>query len=172
MTPPAPLAAVVLEKVNEQLERIQHLLMLMPSDRLRWRPELETEALTLGAVIGHLLECLAGVCAVLYAAHPGELSHFARLKEQPVNHECAPAEATERIQTYRLHIEEGFARLSDVDLARRIPTLFVSDGEPLLTLLLGNLEHLVNHKYQLFFYLKMLGVRVGTPDLYRFRGPS
>jgi hypothetical protein len=39
-----------------------------------------------------------------------------------------------------------------------------------MTLLLGNLEHLVNHKYQLFFYLKMLGVPLGTPDLYRLRG--
>ncbi len=39
-----------------------------------------------------------------------------------------------------------------------------------MTLLLGNLEHLLNHKYQLFFYLKLLGVPVNSSDLYRFRG--
>jgi len=36
-----------------------------------------------------------------------------------------------------------------------------------MTILLGNLEHFINHKYQLFFYLKLLGVRVTTRDLYR-----
>jgi hypothetical protein len=46
----------------------------------------------------------------------------------------------------------------------------VAEGEPLLTLLLGNLEHLINHKHQLFWYLKLLGVSVRTPDLYRLRG--
>jgi hypothetical protein len=35
--------------------------------------------------------------------------------------------------------------------------VFVPQGEPLLTLLLGNLEHFINHKYQLFSYLKGKG---------------
>jgi hypothetical protein len=39
-----------------------------------------------------------------------------------------------------------------------------------MTVMLGNLEHYINHKHQLFFYLKLLGVKVGTPDLYHFRG--
>jgi len=42
--------------------------------------------------------------------------------------------------------------------------------EALLTLLLGNLEHFINHQYQLFAYLKMLGVPLGTRDLYVWRG--
>jgi len=60
--------------------------------------------------------------------------------------------------------------LSDDDLNRRIPTVFVPEGESLLTLLLGNLEHFINHKHQLFTYLKRMGVPVGSQDLYRFRG--
>jgi hypothetical protein len=51
-----------------------------------------------------------------------------------------------------------------------VATVFVERGEPLLTLLLGNLEHLINHKHQLFTYLKQMGVDVNTRDLYRFRG--
>ena len=50
-----------------------------------------------------------------------------------------------------------------------MPTVFVPQGESILTLLLGNLEHLINHKHQLFTYLKQMGVPVATPDLYRFR---
>ena len=88
----------------------------------------------------------------------------------PVNHSCAPAEAAGRIPLYRARIDEGFALLDDASLALPVPTIFVKQGEPVLTLLLGNLEHLINHKHQLFTYLKLMGVDVNTSDLYRFRG--
>jgi uncharacterized damage-inducible protein DinB len=109
-------------------------------------------------LIGHLLDCMSGFCAVLAAAEPQRLAHFVKLRETPGS-----------IESFRSHIEEGFALLTDADLARRVPTVFVAQGEPILTLLLGNLEHLINHKHQLFAYLKQMGVRVATPDLYRFR---
>jgi hypothetical protein len=105
----------------------------------------------------------------LYAAEPGRLAHFQLLRGLPVNHRCAIPEARERIRTYRERLEEGFALLEDADLARRLPTVFVSDGETILTLLLGNLEHLINHKHQLFTYLKLMGAPVSSHDLYRFR---
>jgi len=38
-----------------------------------------------------------------------------------------------------------------------------------LTLFLGNLEHLINHKHQLFACLKQMGVPVATADLYQLR---
>jgi hypothetical protein len=67
------------------------------------------------------------------------------------------------------HIAEGFACLTDRDLARAIPTVFEPSGVAVLTLPLGNLEHLTNHKHQVFLYLEMLGVPVGTPDLHYWR---
>jgi hypothetical protein len=51
-----------------------------------------------------------------------------------------------------------------------LPTVFAT--ESVMTLLLGNLEHLINHKYQLFVYLKLLGVSVGTGDIYCWRGSA
>ncbi len=60
--------------------------------------------------------------------------------------------------------------MTDADLARRVPTVFVPQGETLLTLLLGNLEHLVNHKHQLFTCVRLLGGAVESRDLYAFRG--
>jgi hypothetical protein len=53
-----------------------------------------------------------------------------------------------------------------------VPTIFKGEGESVLTLLLCNLEHLINHKHRLFTYLKLLNVDVSSRDLYCFRGPG
>jgi hypothetical protein len=166
-----PLAGAVYAKTAEQIERTVHLLGLIPADRSQWAPPIPG-SWTFGELLGHLFDCLAGVCAVLYAAHPEKLAHFAELQTLAVNCACAPAEARQRIGLYGAHIEQGFAVLRDSDLAHRLPTVFVGEGEPVLTLLLGNLEHLINHKHQLFTYLKMLPVNVATGDLYRLRGDA
>ena len=162
------MTSALLEKIEEQIERSLHLIDRMPEIPAEWVPAIPG-ARPVGWLLGHLLDCLAGFCAVLQAAEPAGLGHFSNLRALPVNHLCRQVEARDRIATYRAHIQEGFALLFDSDLSRRLPTVFVPQGEVILTLLLGNLEHLVSHKYQLFVYLKMAGVDVGTPDLYRFR---
>ena len=168
---PAVLCASLLTKIHEQIEQTDHLLAMLPRERLNWTPSIY-DSWSTAKLLGHLLECLAGFCAVLAAVYPDELAHFSRLRELPVNHACALSEATDRIALYRSHIDEGFTLLGDVDLARVVPTIFVAGGEPVLTLLLGNLEHLINHKHQLFTYLKIMGLEVGTKDLYCFRSRS
>lgn len=155
-TPCVTLTAALLDKIGEQIERTRHLIRLVPAERLDWRPQ--PSAWTTADLIGHLLDCISGFCAVLVAAEPQRLVHFGKLREIPAT-----------IEIFHSHIEEGFALLTDADLARRVPTVFVAQGESVLTLLLGNLEHLINHKHQLFTYLKQMGVPVATPDLYRFR---
>jgi uncharacterized damage-inducible protein DinB len=155
--PDAPLRDALLEKIREQIERTTHLIALVPQAQQDWTPS--PGAWTVGELINHLLDCISGFCAVLAAAEPERLAHFAKLRELPAT-----------IESYGAHIEEGFALLTDADLARRIPTVFVPQGEPMLTLFLGNLEHLINHKHQLFSYLKEMGVPVATPDLYQLRG--
>jgi hypothetical protein len=167
MTETNPLAGALLSKLEEQIAMTDHLITLIPPDRLHWKPL--PDSFRICDLLGHLLECLAGVCASLYAVDPDRHAHFARLRDLPVNHECGIEEARARILEYNRHIREGFDCLSDDDLARRVPTVFVPKGEPVMTLLLGNLEHLINHKHQLFWYLKLLAVPVSTRDLYTFR---
>ena len=162
------LCASLLAKIHEQMERAGHLVDLVPVDRTDWAPAIPG-AWPAGVLLGHILDCLSGFCAVLSAAETERLAHFAGLRELPVNHRCSPGEAAARIALYRAYIDEGFGWLEDADLGRLIPTVFVKQGETLLTLLLGNLEHLINHKHQLFTYLKLMGVEVHSSDLYRFR---
>ena len=161
------LAGALLSKLEEQIERADHLITLIPPDKLETKPL--PDSLRVCDLLGHLLECLAGFCAALHAASPDRLAHFARLRELKVNHCCGIEEARDRIRDYASHIREGFALIDDGDLARRIQTVFVPEGEALMTILLGNLEHFMNHKHQLFFYLKLLGVDVSTIDLYGIR---
>jgi DinB superfamily len=163
-----PLCGALSGKVQEQAELIAGLIERLPDGQPDWRPPAGNSWNT-GRLLGHLLDCLAGMCAVLHAAHPDALRHFLRLRELPVNHCCGRDEALARIPQYRTSLTEGFALLTDEDLARSIPTVFVPGGEPLLSLILGNLEHITNHKHELFTHLKLMGVAVGTPDLYRFR---
>ena len=164
-----PVCAGLWSKIDEEIERTDHLIAVLPEGGLDYVPTIPG-CWPAGVLLGHLLECLAGVCAVLRAADPGRLRHFEQLRELAVNHRCGKDEARERVGVYRAHIEEGFGVLRDADLSRRLRTIFVSEGEAILTLLLGNLEHLINHKHQLFTYLKMMGGEVGSGDLYRFRG--
>ena len=165
-----PLCCALWSKTDEQIERTMHLISLLPAGSSGFQPPHHSWPVAL--VLGHLLECLAGFCAVLYTADPAGLAHFSELRTLPVNHHCAPDETAARIALYRTRIREGWGHLDDALLARKTPTVFVPGGEAYLTLLLGNLEHLVNHKHQLFTYLKMMGVAVSSEDLYQFRGRS
>jgi hypothetical protein len=163
------LCRAVLSKIEEQIEGTLHLIDLLPVASLEWTPAIPG-AWNVGLLLGHMLDVLAGFCAVLAAANPGFLAHFEELRKLPVNHTCSPKDAVTRVAGYRSHIAEGFALLEDGNLGDMVPTVFVPDGEPLITLLLGNLEHLINHKHQLFTYLKQMGVDVSTRDLYQLRG--
>jgi hypothetical protein len=164
-----PLVNSLAAKVMETIERTLHLVSLAPADLLKWRPASMPEANDLGHVLGHLLECLSGFCAAFYRAFPVELADFLELRAMPAYESCAPAEAQKKIKLYEAQIQRGFECCTDRDLSTRIPTMFVPEGQTLLTVLLGNLEHLINHKYQLFFYLKLTGVKVGSRDIYKWR---
>ena len=165
---PEPLCESLLAKIHEQIERTDHLIGILSAEQLNWTPDIPGAWRT-AMILGHLLDCLAGICAVLMAVRPAELAHFERLREMRVNRPHSAGEAREGLVLFQKHINEGFALLQDVDLARRIPTVFVKNGETVLTLLLGNLEHVINHKHQLFMYLKLMGANVASKDLYHFR---
>jgi len=168
MDDPRTLCTSLWAKIHEQFERTCHLIDLLPPGHMDWAPPIP-DSWPSGLLLGHFLDCAAGFCAVLVAFEPQRLAHFAELRELPVNHRCSPIEAVHRMTIYSARVEEGFAQLTDADLGRQLPTLFVTQGETLLTLLLGNLEHLINHKHQLFTYLKLSGVLVTSQDLYHFR---
>jgi hypothetical protein len=158
-------------KVREQVEITESLIRLLSPECLKWRPQAPSDAMDVGHLLGHVLDCLAGFCAVFQAAFPDLFHDLEHLRSLPVNHFCPPEEAIDRIHLYAATIERGFDLCTDEDLSRMLRTAFAS-SESITTLLLGNLEHIINHKHQLFLYMKLLGLPVATRDLYRFRGEA
>jgi DinB superfamily len=161
--------SIVLSKIEDQMERIDHLSSMIPEDRLDWTPPIP-RAFSISVLLGHLVETVSGFCAVLYAAVPDRLGHFLELKTLSVSKITGTAETRRRLAIYGERIREGFTLVADEDLGRKIPTVFVPEGESFLSLLLVNFEHLASHKYQLFMYLRLLGVGVVSEDLYHFSG--
>jgi hypothetical protein len=116
------LPPLILAKLCGQVERTEHLLSRIPASQIDWRPEWPmaepSQGMPLSRLLGHLLTCLTGFCAALCAAHGDQLAHLNCLRALPVNHRCSVDEAHQRMRDYMVHIEAGFALLSDEDLAR------------------------------------------------------
>jgi uncharacterized damage-inducible protein DinB len=157
-----PLCDSILAKIHEQIERTDHLVGLLSPGQLNWTPEIPG-AWSTGQILNHILDCLGGICAFLMAVYPEQLAYFQRLREERIDR------PRDGLVLFQKHIDQGFVLLKDSDLSKPIPTVFVKSGEPVMTLLLGNLEHLINHKHQLFMYLKLMGASVASRDLYHFR---
>ncbi len=162
-----PVSALLAARILEDADLIAGMLALVPAGSEDWRPAdwpLSTDGtapFTIGRLHAHLAESLAGVCGCLYRLHPVELSHLNALRER--FHEASIFDALRRAAA------QGFALVTDAELTQRLPTVFSPEGAPFLETLLINWKHLEHHAYQLFLYLKLLGVPVSTRQLYRFR---
>lgn len=156
-----PVSALLAARILEDADLIAEMLALVPAGREDWRPPDWPASpdgnppFTVARLREHLAESLAGVCACLYRLHPEELAHFPALPRL--------------FPELRQAAAHGFALVNDGELTRSLPTFFTPEGAPFLETLLVNSKHLQHHGYQLFLYLKLLGVPVETRHLFRFR---
>lgn len=63
-----PIVESIQLKLHEQIERTDHLIRLVPPDKIGWDPRLPQGSTDVGHLLGHLLDCMAGFCAVFCAA--------------------------------------------------------------------------------------------------------
>jgi hypothetical protein len=153
-------------KVGEAVERTDHLALLRKAACLAaGKAAQQLNAMDVGHLLGHLRLSFRFLC------------RFQSLPEHPrilISPGLAePLLLTEGSQRAHCRIwETNRTRVPPVQRFRFeacSKTIFARKGETLMTLLLGNLEHLLNHKYQLFLYIK-LGRTGDLRDLYQFRG--
>ncbi len=155
-------------RILEDAELIGELLALVPPGREQWAPP-GTDAFALDRLAAHIVESFAGVCACLHKLYPERLAHFNALAARTANlTTLSPAAAAALLADCRAAAAEGFALVTDADLPRRLHTVFSPEGQPFAGVLMVNWKHVLHHGFQLFFYLKLLGVPVSTRHLYRF----
>ena len=155
---------VLAGRLDEDLSLVEELLAMVPEGADDWRPDWPGERpFSVAELAAHLVESAGGLCACFARLHP---SQGLRKVEE---YGRTPAESLAGLSAYRRQLQSAGAETRDTDLGRVIPTYFVPAGEPFLAVLLTNWKHFNHHAYQLFIYLKLLGVGVSTRHLYRFR---
>lgn len=169
------LTEVLAQRFNEDIALIEELLAKVPEGQDAWRPDWPKSAggdaaFTVAQLAAHFLMSWGGVNGCLQKLHPEKLKHLDAWKQQVAqNKNPSVAAARALLASARAHTKEGFALTEDADLVRKISTYFTPQGEVFLETLLINGKHVNHHAYQLFVYLKLLGLPVGTADLYRFK---
>ena len=155
------------------------LIARTPKDKLAWRPD--ASFLTLGAVLHHVATAVGtSLRDVMNDAWefrpPGGAG--AGLPPDAGGGEGMPAadafptvknvdEALTMLDADWRLFEERFARVNERTLNEQVCRIpWMAPGTTLKEYLLLTVEHLSNHRMQLFMYLRLLGVKVGTGERY------
>ena len=149
------------------------LIKIAPADKIDWKP-MEGNFLTLGQVLDHLTADFGsgikafitgdwGVELTPEGEFPPEMQGLPPAEKFPC---CDPETALKKLdESYKI-AKEALKKLSEEEFRNKIVKAPWGEKGPMWAMLLSLLEHQINHKYQLFFYLKMLGLPVNTYTLY------
>ena len=158
-----------MDKLRPSTEK---LMKMAPTDKLDWKP-MEGNFLTLGQVLEHLTTGLEGVRCFITGDWGMELTPEGELPPEmevlpPAEKfpSCDPYAALKKLDESYKSAKESLGRLSEEDFRSKMVKPPWGEEGPMWEMLLSLLEHQINHKFQLFFYLKMLGLPVNTITLY------
>jgi hypothetical protein len=155
---------ILFDRIDEDFALIEEMLAMVPPSADDWRPNWPGDLpFSMPELVAHLADSCGAVCACFARLHP----EWGWTRAETAGLRVGLNRRV--IARYRAQLREARERTRDEDWIRIIPTYFAPDGEPFLTVLLTNLKHVNHHAHQLFIYLKLLGVPVGTRHLYRFR---
>lgn len=145
------------------------LISLAPNDQVDWKPG-DGNWFTLGQQLGHLSGSF-GIFGWMAEGCPPPSEEQKRARaEGPKS--ITPEQARKVLAEKRAYVREKLQALSDSDyLSKHIDTGFGIQG-PMCESLARASEHTINEKMRLFTYLKLLGVPVNTPLLYRGEVPE
>lgn len=143
------------------------LMRLVPKDKLDWRPENSKQWFTTGQLLAHLTESTGpGMEGFITGKWPGVHGQSMPTTDNVVSVPNVDA-AVEKMEAGRRLTMSLLSNLREDDFQRRmVPAPWNPTPIPLWRQLLLMVEHQINHKAMLFAYLKLMGVKVGTPELY------
>jgi hypothetical protein len=142
----------------------ESLLKMVPADKLDWKPG--SGFMSLGQLIYHLS---GGIGPELRMVITGDWPNFAEMEESMKQGNlpaCSVQEALERLENDKTALKEVLAGVSEEDFANKIVSVPWGWKSTMERMALDFREHFINHKMQLFTYLKLLGFPVNTNTLY------
>ena len=156
------------------------LMRLAEGEDLNWKPEIGENWLTLGQLLKHVSDA-AGSAFHGFATGDWGLPEGVEPKDIPMEYMLPPAEKFPTVESVaearKLLAEDkevALASLAEVTDDRLdsepAPAPWDPTPTPLGYRLLQMVEHLANHKAQLFYYLKLMGKPVNTGHLYGMPG--
>jgi hypothetical protein len=142
----------------------ENMLKMIPSDKLDWKPA--PNFMSMGQLICHLCD---GIGTELRMAidnswpKPEEMSSLPELAKFPT---CTIEEALAKLEKDKTTLSDILSGVTEEDFANKIITVPWGWKNNMERMALDFREHFVNHKMQLFTYLKLLGLPVNTETLY------
>ncbi len=140
----------------------ESLLKMVPADKLDWKPG--PSFMSMGQLICHLGD---GIGTELRMAitnswpKPEEMSEA--MKSMPT---CTVQEALAKLEKDKTTLREVLSGITEKDFANKVISVPWGWKSKTEKMALDFREHFVNHKMQLFTYLKLLNFPVNTETLY------
>jgi len=140
------------------------LIGMVPSDKVEWRPG--ATFMSFGQLICHLGGGLAEEFrCMLTNQWPSmeQMQEGMKLENIP---SCSVEQALQKLEKDKTTLREVLDSLSEEDFTHRIVSTPWGMQGKVERMGIAFLEHVTNHKMQLFTYLKLLGLPVHTGTLY------
>jgi hypothetical protein len=122
--------------------------------------------MTLGRLICHLSLGVGDGIRLLHSGEwPSEEEMLTGMKQANLP-TCGVEEALGKLEADKKTLSDALAGISEQEFASKTVSVPWGVQGKMEVLALSFLEHFTNHKMQLFFYLKLLGLPVNTQTLY------
>jgi hypothetical protein len=142
----------------------ESMLAMVPADKLDWKPG--PTFMSLGQLICHLSGGVSSDLRVLVTGNwpaAEEMEKSMKLENLP---SCGVEEALGKLEKDKTTLREVLADITEEDFTNRIVAVPWGWKSKMERMALDFREHFINHKMQLFTYLKLLGYNVNTSTLY------
>jgi hypothetical protein len=148
----------------ESFRPAESLLKMVPADKLDWKPG--PSFMSMGQLICHLSDGIGKELRMMITnswPKPEEMTEAMKQGNLPT---CGVQEALAKLEKDKTTLREVLSGVTEEDFASKIVSVPWGWKSKMEKMALDFREHFVNHKMQLFTYLKLLGYPVNTETLY------
>lgn len=177
METPITLKKILLEEAEKNFEVTKKLIHMVDNGKLSWKPPLGSNWMTMGQLLMHCSKYGVGLAVKGFVSGDWDIPGESESDEDITDPNLPPAEALPYVEDIKEALELleedrkltlqylGEAREEDL-LTKKLKAPWGGSEMSLFQHLLMMIDHLRQHKGQLFYYLKLMGKNVNSQDLW------